>query len=272
MEITMIDLSPLERYETPPHFKETLSRFFLGRRLSLNTAVAKIVLQCRGLSKKGQFTSAEYYAASDRLRNVFESHGARFEITGLQNLKQDQPCVIVANHMSLLETQVLPWVVGSFNPVSIVMKKSLYDSWIFHPVAVATQCISLTRKNLRADIDVIMKEGVEYLNQGRSILLFPEGTRKKYFCREEFNSLGIKLAVRAGVKVIPIALKTDFLVNGKYISDYGTLHPERKVHIHIGEALTVEGRGKKEHQVVLDFLETNLKSWGVEIKEKGDGS
>jgi len=123
----------------------------------------------------------------------------------------------------------------------------------------------LTRKNLRADIDVIMTEGVEYLNGGRSVLLFPEGTRKSSFNPKEFNSLGVKLALRAGVRVIPIALKTDFLKNGKRFSDYGTVHPENTVHIHVGEPLEVEGRGKKEHQDVLDFLESHLRSWGVEI-------
>jgi 1-acyl-sn-glycerol-3-phosphate acyltransferase len=265
-ELSMIDLSTLERYETPSVIKPALSRYFLGTRLSMNLSVMKIVLQCRYLSKKGIFTNSAYFDASDRLRTAFEKHGARFEITGLENMKQDGPCVIVSNHMSLLETQVLPWLIGCFHPLSIVMKKSLYDSWIFHPVAVATKSISLTRQNLRADIDVIMKEGVEYLNQGRSILLFPEGTRKGFFNRDDFNSLGVKLAARAGVKVIPIALKTDFLVNGKHVSDFSTVHHDRPVHIHVGEALKVQGRGKKEHQVILDFLETKLSSWGVEIR------
>jgi len=261
----MIDLTLFDTYKTPEGKKPAWSRFLFGTRFSLNWNVMKIVFQCRTLSLKGKFDNTAYYAASDRLRELFESHGASFEITGLENLRKPGPYVIVSNHMSLLETQVLPWVIGCFMPLSIVMKKSLYDSWLFHPVAVATKCISLTRKNLRADIDVIMKEGVEYLNEGRSILLFPEGTRKTSFNPGEFNSLGVKLALRAGVKVLPIALKTDFLTPGKRFSDYGTVHSDRPVHIHVGEPVEVEGRGKKEHQDILDFLVTNLKSWGVSI-------
>lgn len=263
----MIDLSQFEIFETEKNRKQSYWRFLFGRRLAFNAALFRIVYRCRTLSLAGKFDNDEFFNQSDIIHDTLERYGAKFKITGLQNLHFDGPCVVVANHMSLLETQVLPWIIGSFKPLTIVMKKSLYDSWIFNPVAVATKSISLTRQNLRADIDVIMKEGVEYLDKGRSILLFPEGTRKNYFKRSEFNSLGVKLAVRAGVRVVPIALKTDFLVPGKKVSDYGTLHPERPVHIHVGEPLTIEGRGKKEHQQVLDFLEENLKEWGVEIKE-----
>jgi len=263
----MIDLSQFETFETEIDRKQSFLRFFLGRRLAFNLELLRIVYRCHTISLKGRFDNDEFFNQSDIIHDALERYGAKFRITGLQNLHFDGPCVIVANHMSLLETQVLPWIIGSFKPLSIVMKKSLYDSWIFNPVAVATKSISLTRQNLRADIDVIMKEGVEYLGKGRSILLFPEGTRKPYFKRSEFNSLGIKLAVRAGVKVVPVALKTDFLVPGNKVSDFGTLHPERPVHFHIGEPVTIEGRGKKEHQQVLDFLETNLKSWGVKIEE-----
>ncbi|MDC7233475.1 MAG: lysophospholipid acyltransferase family protein [Spirochaetales bacterium] len=263
----MIDLSQFETFETEKGRKLSVWRFIFGRRLAFHLALLRIVLRCRSLSQAGKFDNDEFFHQSDLIHDALERYGAKFRITGLNNLHFDGPCVVVANHMSLLETQVMPWIIGSFKPLSIVMKNSLYDSWIFNPIAKATKSISLTRENLRADIDVIMKEGVEYLNQGRSIILFPEGTRKSYFSRSEFNSLGIKLALRAGVRVVPVALKTDFLTPGNKVSDYGFIYPKKPVHIHIGEPVTIEGRGKKEHQQILDFLESNLKSWGVEIRE-----
>lgn len=263
----MIDLSQFETYETDKDRRLSFWRFLTGRRIAFNLALLRIVYRCRKISLAGRFDNDEFFNQSDIIHDALERYGAKFRITGLQNLHFDGPCVIVANHMSLLETQVLPWIIGSFKPLSIVMKKSLYDSWIFNPVAVATKSISLTRENLRADIDVIMKEGVAYLNKGRSVLLFPEGTRKPYFKRSEFNSLGVKLAVRAGVRIVPIALKTDFLVPGKKVSDFGSLHPDRPVHIHIGESMNIEARGKKEHGLILDFLEEKLSGWGVDIRE-----
>ncbi|MDC7239774.1 MAG: lysophospholipid acyltransferase family protein [Spirochaetales bacterium] len=262
----MVDLSQFETFETEKDRHQSPWRFFFGRRLSFYLAFIRIVLRCRKFSLQGRFDNKTYFNQSDLIRIAAERHGAKFKITGLQNLNFDGPCVIVANHMSLLETQILPWVVGSFKPFSVVMKKSLYESSLFGAISIATQSIAVSRENLRADIDVVMKEGVEYLKKGRSILLFPEGTRKEYFKRSEFNQLGTMLASRAGVKIVPLALKTDFLRNGKKFSDYGTLHPEKQVLMEFGKPITIEGRGKTEHQEILDFLETTLSGWGVEIK------
>lgn len=262
----MLDLSIFNTFETPADKKQSPWRLLLGRSASFNATLFQVVWHCRGLCLKGRFPDSVYFSQSDRIHDNLERHGARFRIEGLENIRTDEPCVYVANHMSLLETMVLPWIIGSFKPLSIVMKNSLYDSWIFNPIAETTKSISLTRKNLKADIDAIMSEGVEYLKKGRSVLLFPEGTRRKSFDRKAFNSLGVKLAARAGAKVQPIALKTDFLESGKIVSYAGSIHPERTVHFCVGEALEIEGRGKKEHNLILDFMEEKLSSWGVEIE------
>ncbi len=262
----MLDLSIFETFETSKDRPLSIRRLILGKSFSFNLSLLSIVWKCRKLSLKGAFPDKVYFSESDRIHEALESHGGRFKISGLEHLRRDYPVVLVANHMSLLETMVLPWIVGSFKPLSIVMKKSLYDSWLFHPIAEATKSISLTRENLRADIDVIMTEGVAYLKQGRSILLFPEGTRKTAFDPGSFNSLGVKLAARAGVRIQPIALKTNFLERGKHISYAGTVHPERPILFEIGEAMEVNGRGKAQHQAVLEFMTKHLSAWGVEIK------
>ena len=249
----MLDLTMFNTFETPAD--KTLSpwRLFLGKSASFNLTLLQVVWYCRGLCLKGRFPDPVYFAQSDRIHNNLERHGARFRIEGLENIRTDEPCVYTANHMSLLETMVLPWIIGCFKPLSIVMKNSLYDSWIFNPIAETTKSISLTRENLKADIDVIMSEGVEYLKQGRSVLLFPEGTRRSSFDRKAFNSLGVKLAARAGVKVQPIALKTDFLESGRLVSYWGSAHPERTVHFHVGEALGDRGPGKEGASVDSGF-------------------
>ncbi len=262
----MLDLSIFETFETPEDKRLALRRFLLGNSFSFNLSLLQIVLRCRRLSRQGRFPDPVYFSESEKIHDALERHGGKFRIAGLENLRKDEPVVLVANHMSLLETMVLPWIIGCFKPLSIVMKKSLYDSSLFNPIAVATKSISLTRENLRADIDVIMTEGVEYLKQGRSVLLFPEGTRKNYFDPAAFNSLGIKLAARAGVKVQPIALKTDFLERGKWGSYIGKVYRDRPILFEIGEAMDIEGRGKAQHQAVLDFMKSRLSDWGVEIR------
>ena len=48
-----------------------------------------------------------------------------------------------------------------------------------------------------------------------SVLIFPQTTRELFFDPKKFNTLGIKLAKRAKVPVIPIAVKTDAWWHGQ---------------------------------------------------------
>ena len=264
----MLDLSLFETYTTPDDVRLSPKRFLLGRRLALYIDFFKIVLRCRKLSLKGQFPDKVFWDQSDKIREVMEHYGGKFVIEGLSHLHTQGPFVVVANHMGVLETQLFPWIIGSFTPLSVVMKESLYNSGLFGPIATATKSIGLTRQNLKADLDKIMSEGVDHLKKGRSIVLFPEGTRKSSFQRKDFNSLGVKLAARAGAKVLPVAIKTDFMEPGKISSYFGPIRPEKTIRFSIGEALPVEGRGKQQHQAVLDFIESKLKEWDFPVVEE----
>jgi len=109
-----------------------------------------------------------------------------------------------------------------------------------------------------------MREGSEKLKNGQSVIVFPQSTRDTIFNPENFNSLGIKLAKRNKVPVIPLALKTDFWGTGKLIKDFGPLDPSKKIFFEFGEPFEVSGSGKEEHQRVVEFIKGRLKKWGKE--------
>ena len=96
------------------------------------------------------------------------------------------------------------------------------------------------------------------------MIVFPQSTRTRTFDEEQFNSIGIKLAKSAGVPVVPMALKTDFLECGKLVRDLGPLHPERPVRFEFGPALTVEGTGQEQHHQVMEFIRNAFARWEQE--------
>jgi 1-acyl-sn-glycerol-3-phosphate acyltransferase len=106
-----------------------------------------------------------------------------------------------------------------------------------------------------------MTEGQQKLKEGTSVIIFPQHTRRNDFRPEEFNSLGVKLAQKAGVKVVPMAIKTDFWENGKIIKDLGINRRTIPVFIKFGEPITVKGSGKEEHQFIVDFIQQNANEW-----------
>ena len=113
----------------------------------------------------------------------------------------------------------------------------------------------------------VLNEGKRLLSEGVSIILFPEGTRQDCFDTARFNSLAVKLALAAGVKVVPVALKTDFWGVGKRIREFGPLRTGQAVHISFSRPLEPQGRGKAEHQATVDFIREQLEIWNGNCSE-----
>ena len=120
--------------------------------------------------------------------------------------------------------------------------------------------IAVTRTNPRADLKIVLEQGVERVSRNLSIVVFPQTTRAA-FNPEQFSTIGVKLARRAGVPIIPLALRTDAWENGTIAKDFGKIVPSRKVFFAFGEPLIVEGKGGNEQNQIIDFIESNLAAW-----------
>jgi 1-acyl-sn-glycerol-3-phosphate acyltransferase len=95
--------------------------------------------------------------------------------------------------------------------------------------------------------------------------VFPQGTRTELWKRSGFNSLGVKLASKAGVPIMPVALKTDFWGSSGLFRGFGPVRRDRMIHIEFGEPMSISGRGKTEHEACLDFIESRLRAWGAKM-------
>ena len=95
-----------------------------------------------------------------------------------------------------------------------MVKESLLKYPFFGPVLGSREPIVVGRSNPREDLVAVLEGGEARLKQGRSVIVFPQSTRSSVFDPAHFNTIGVKLAKRAGVPVIPVALKTDAWGNG----------------------------------------------------------
>lgn len=221
-----------------------------------------IVFKIGWIAKLSKFNNKEMHDSSLSVFRALESVGAEIEITGIENLKKlDTPCVIVANHMSTFETLALPSIIIPFKKMTFVMKEELISYPMFKHALIASNPVIVGRKNPRLDLKAVMEGGVERLNAGISMVIFPQTTRYEDFVPEKFNTIGIKLARRANVPVVPLALKTDAWSIGKYLKDLGRIYPSKKVHFAFGEPLWIKGSGAEEHQIVIEFIQNKLREW-----------
>lgn len=192
-----------------------------------------------------------------------EATGAVVKIEGLENLSRlgDTPRVYVANHASLLETFHLPCILNPFGAITIIAKRSLSKYPLFGKCLRAIDPILLDRKNARHDLAETLSQGRRHLASGRSVLLFPQGTRTPSFNPAKFNSLGAKLAISAGAPLVPIACKTDFAIPGRLIKDLGPIDPSRDIRYAIGAPASPELGQHVMQRLAVEFISRTIAGW-----------
>ena len=246
----MEELFPGDRYDTPEGFPRAMSEYFLlGTRWSVYSHFIATILRSRSLALRGLYDDEAWAMSSLEIIRNLERCGAKFRIEGMDKPRRAEgPLVFVANHMSTMETLVLPGLVRPMKPVTYVVKKRLMGGFFWGPIMRSRDPIVVSRTDPRADLEVVLKEGQARLAAGISVIVFPQGTRTEGWKREGFNSLGIKLASKAGVRVMPVALKTDYWGSSGLFRGFGPVHRDREVRLEFGESLAVGGRGKAEHE------------------------
>lgn len=221
-----------------------------------------IVYQASRKARRSLFDRVEWSRSCYAILRSLEKVGVRVQISGLDHVQEvDGPCIFVCNHMSTLETFVLPALLLPHKDITFIIKRSLVKYPVFRHVMSATRPIVIDRVNPRNDLVTVLREGTALINAGKSIVVFPQTTRTARFEPGEFNSLGIKLAKRCGAPVIPVALKTDAWGCGKILKDFGMIDPSRNVYFEFGRQIDVMGRGDREHERVTHFISDHLNEW-----------
>jgi 1-acyl-sn-glycerol-3-phosphate acyltransferase len=224
--------------------------------------VAPVVLRNAERGRGGYFTSAAWRDAARDIVRAFERGGVPLIVENLEVFDRlEGPCVIIGNHMSTTETFVLAAWLLERRPITYVVKQSLVEYPVFKHIMCSCDPVVVGRKDPRADLKAVLEGGSERLGRGISLVIFPQRTRKVELVPEEFNSIGVKLAKRAGVPVVPLAVKTDAWANGKALKDFGPFQNDRPVHFAFGEPLAITGNGKEQNDAVIRFIGEKLAEW-----------
>lgn len=248
----------------PARPRSLLSKVFLSSTLTFYPQAFWIVWTNSRKALKALYGGAEWAGSSLDILRALENVGVRIEITGLDNIRRSEgPVVFISNHMSTLETFILPCIIQPIKETTFIVKQSLVSMPVFGPVMRSRDPVVVGRVNPREDLKTVLEEGSKKLAAGRSIVVFPQSTRSPDLNPAEFNTLGIKLALKAGVPVVPIALKTDAWGVGKIMKDFGPVNKNKKVYFAFGEPIKIEGRGSEEHRKVLAFIQDNLAKWAT---------
>ena len=111
-------------------------------------------------ARKKSYEGKTWGKGSLRILKVAESAGGKFHVSGLKALEDLKgPVVYVANHMSLLDTLVLPCILLTFGKVTFVVKEGLLRYPVLGTIIRAIHPVAVTRKNPRNDLKAVMGKG-----------------------------------------------------------------------------------------------------------------
>ena len=129
--------------------------------------------------------------------------GGRVEVSGLENLPRKQGVLFVSNHQGAFD---IPLLLG-FIPVpkGFVSKKENFRLPIVSTWMRLLGCIVIDRGDLRQAAGAIAR-GVRDLQAGRSLVIFPEGTRSQSGDLQRFKEGSFKLATRSGAPIVPLTI------------------------------------------------------------------
>ena len=125
----------------------------------------------------------------------------RCEVHGRENMPAG-PVVLLSKHQSQWETFFLQVL---HPPIATVLKRELLNVPFFGWGLALLEPIAIDRDNPKQALKHIMEEGQRLIAIGRSVMIFPEGTRTPVGQVGNYARSGATLACKAGVPIVPVA-------------------------------------------------------------------
>jgi putative phosphoserine phosphatase / 1-acylglycerol-3-phosphate O-acyltransferase len=140
--------------------------------------------------------------------------GIKLAVKGEEHIWSARPAVFIFNHQSNADALIAVKLLRT--GIRGVAKKELQKMPIVGQILQITGTIFLDRADKEKSIEA-MKPAVESLQNGTSVVIFPEGTRSYDYTLGKFKKGAFHLAMQAGVPLVPIILKNahDAMPRGK---------------------------------------------------------
>lgn len=196
------------------------------------------------ISQKAGFAGHRFWA-----RGLCKLMGIHVTVRGLENWREDTAYVVASNHSSIWDIAVLASLPREFVWIS---KAEVAKVPFMGGTMKAMGCHFVKRSNSARDVHV-MKKVEDGLRQGKSVAVFPEGTRSRTGELLPFKKGAFRLAQNSGQPLLPIGIAGTFA-----IAPPGSLFTGRghRVTLVVGKALAVPN--DTELHLAMETFKKNL--------------
>jgi 1-acyl-sn-glycerol-3-phosphate acyltransferase len=149
--------------------------------------------------------------------------GLRVRVTGREHLAGRAPRVFMANHVSFVDGPLLFILVPE--RLRVILKKSLFRIPILGLAMKYVGFVPVDRRGGRGGKAAVERASSLMRSEGRSFLIFPEGTRSRDGKIQAFRRGGFFLALDTGAPIIPVSVRGAFRImpRGRWVPRRGSV-------------------------------------------------
>lgn len=146
--------------------------------------------------------------------------GISYEVRGRENLP-DAPFIVASKHQSAWDTLIYNKL---FEDCAYVLKRELFWFPFFGWFLWKVGMVGIDRSGGAQALKGLVRQVRERLNDGRSIIIFPQGTRTPPGAERKYLPGVSALYMQSGKPVVPVALNSGmFWPRRKFIKRAGTI-------------------------------------------------
>ena len=162
-------------------------------------------LYFKSLAKKDQ--KKAWQKSFRYIRGYFKSliflAGTKVEVRGRENIPDDTAVLYVGNHRSYFDIIVSQTLAKG--PIGFVAKKEFLKYPLLNLYMTDMGCLFLDRDNVKEGLKSI-NQGIQFMKEGLSLGLFPEGTRNHGDTLLPFKEGGYRMAEKSKSPIVLMAL------------------------------------------------------------------
>ena len=146
----------------------------------------------------------------------------KIKVHGKENLKyfNKDKLIIMSNHYNGIDYGVIKHTINYYcnKKIYTIVKHNLFGDKV--EKSTILNMLSLIKNNLynkfemlpykknnKNSGEIIKKNIIKLINNNNTVLLFPDGTTRKYGIPQDFKSGSFKLCAENNIKILPITLK-----------------------------------------------------------------
>lgn len=138
------------------------------------------------------------------LKPLVEMADVDFAVSGKEKIPTDRAVIYTPNHAGAFDIPAI--ILNAPAPPMFMAKKELGKLPVLSSWMEVLDCVFVDRSN-KNSAHSSLQDAIEKVRMGRSLVVFPEGTRSKTGELGEFRGGAMKIAMETGATIVPVLIE-----------------------------------------------------------------